>query len=509
MKTYRELLFRLFDDPQAFVDRGDGNSLLKEHFNGMPVNVLKPLLRHSDPCVRGTAVFVANELGSAAAELIDDVVPLINDSKPYTQLDALESVLVNAVGDQARKFVVIVSELERQDRPPGIGSLVLSLMGKAKYCQIEAAIGQVDQLQAEHRDTHVKGLELLLEGKDANAAKIAAFLEHPDDLMQKYGAIAAKQLLELSPELLHQAKLSKNRVVANFATETLDQYLGVPFVPTSHEAEHAPNRRSTMAKDRSENETLQLARTCIEVYRELAALHAEAFRPDLATLLRNLSRLLQRAQGAHCGEASAAAQESVTMFRELAAQWTGFFLPELAFSLDTLREGCTEGLARSLSASQESTSIWRRLSEQQPGQESDQQPEYFLPFLGQSLICHATILSAFDRRGEAVNVAQEAVGIYRKLSKSRPAFLSSLALSLNNLGQFLGDNGQFQEALSVVEDAVKVYGVLFEESPEKFMNRFATSIANLADRILDLNLELRENGTYVAARELLKRQNVR
>ena len=57
-------------------------------------------------------------------------------------------------------------------------------------------------------------------------------------------------------------------------------------------------------------------------------------------------------------------------------------------------------------------------------------------------------LSALGRREEALQAAQEAVDVYRKLAEANPqAFLPDLAMSLNNLGNRLSALGRREEAL--------------------------------------------------------------
>ncbi len=66
----------------------------------------------------------------------------------------------------------------------------------------------------------------------------------------------------------------------------------------------------------------------MEVYRGLAGERPDAFRPDLATSLNNLSLELRTWE-----EALAAIEEAVAIRRQLAARWLAAFQPALARSL--------------------------------------------------------------------------------------------------------------------------------------------------------------------------------
>jgi len=62
----------------------------------------------------------------------------------------------------------------------------------------------------------------------------------------------------------------------------------------------------------------------------------------------------------------------------------------------------------------------------------------------------ATILSEVGRSGEALEVAQEAVDLYRVLAQASPAaYTPNLAGALNNLATILSEEGQYEEALNV------------------------------------------------------------
>ena len=62
----------------------------------------------------------------------------------------------------------------------------------------------------------------------------------------------------------------------------------------------------------------------------------------------------------------------------------------------------------------------------------------------------ANRLSGVGRLGEALEAAQEAVGLYRDLAGGSPAaYTPDLAMSLNNLANILKEKGQYEEALNV------------------------------------------------------------
>ncbi len=79
---------------------------------------------------------------------------------------------------------------------------------------------------------------------------------------------------------------------------------------------------------------LQAAQEASDLYRELAALRPDVFRPDLATSLNNLATMLSKLGQRE--PALQAAQEAVDICRELAALRPDVFRPDLAMSLIVL-----------------------------------------------------------------------------------------------------------------------------------------------------------------------------
>ena len=108
-------------------------------------------------------------------------------------------------------------------------------------------------------------------------------------------------------------------------------------------------------------------------------------------------------------------------------------------------------------------------------------PDAFLPDLAMSLNTLANRLSELGRRQEALENAQQAVETYRKLAEANPdAFLPNFAASLNNLATFNSELGRRQEALENAQQAVEIRRKLAEANPDAFLPGLATSLNNLA-----------------------------
>ena len=91
-------------------------------------------------------------------------------------------------------------------------------------------------------------------------------------------------------------------------------------------------------------------------------------------------------------------------------------------------------------------------------------------------------LSDVGERGEALVVAREAVELYRVLAEASPqAYTPDLAASLNNLANRLSAVGERGEALRVAREAVELRRVLAEASPQAYTPDLAASLSNLAN----------------------------
>ena len=73
------------------------------------------------------------------------------------------------------------------------------------------------------------------------------------------------------------------------------------------------------------------------------------------------------------------------------------------------------------------------------------------------------------RRAEGLEVAQEAVTLYRELvGLNRDAYLPNLATSVNNLATQLAGVGRRAEGLEAAQEAVTLYRELSEHMPEMY-----------------------------------------
>ncbi|MER5399311.1 tetratricopeptide repeat protein, partial [Streptomyces sp. NPDC002599] len=284
-------------------------------------------------------------------------------------------------------------------------------------------------------------------------------LRHPDPLVP--AAIEVATQTETPTPLLHA--LTQIADALDTTLDTLRQ-LSDRLPHTSH------NLAETAA---------HLTQQLTDRYRALTATDPDAFLPDLATSLNNLS--VRLGDLGRREEALAAIEEAVTVRRKLAAARPDAFLPNLATSLNNLSVDLGELGRRedALTAIEEAVTVRRKLAAARP--------DAFLPSLATSLNNLSVDLGELGRREEALAAIEEAVTVRRKLAVARPdAFLPDLAMSLNNLSGRLGDLGRREEALAAIEEAVTVYRQLADAHPDAFLPNLATSLNNLSIQLGEL-----------------------
>lgn len=227
---------------------------------------------------------------------------------------------------------------------------------------------------------------------------------------------------------------------------------------------------------RASNEAVTLART-------LAASRPDAFLPDLAASLNNLSDHLFDL--ARREAALAAVEEAVTHNRALAAARPDAFLPDLAASLNHLSV-LLSTLGQpdaALDAVEEAVTHYRALAASRP-------EEFELAFV-LSLTTHVHMLWNLGRGEAAEAAAREALGICHKLAAARPEE-SKLGLTvavttlLTTLANVLGDLGGREAAEAAAHDAVRLCRKLATACPDEFEPGLAMSLINYSNRLNEL-----------------------
>jgi hypothetical protein len=197
------------------------NELLSEFHQGRPVEQLRPLLRSREPLVVRAASFIADELGSKAATLIDVVSELINFPDRHVRGNVIGSLLNCATTTHPTQIAAVVSLLDDPDWP--IRWKTMEFLSRAASYQLQAASRHFQRLDAS--SGHADGLNWLLSEDGRQAVHINDWISSDSPLSRKYGVIAATRIASLNQQPLRSATLSSDEDIQRFADSMLQMRL--------------------------------------------------------------------------------------------------------------------------------------------------------------------------------------------------------------------------------------------------------------------------------------------
>ena len=214
-KEAEELISEAFEDPVQFSERGRTFDLLQYYLEGYDIDSLRGFLQSDDLYMQSIGAFIATEMGSRAASLLDDLIPLLQTEDLGTRYDILESVAVCSDGQDAVSFRFVVEAMV-EDHAIEIRNRAMELVSMARRSQWEGALDNLDRRNTEHYTDHQKGLSRLLKGVDS-PGEIIGMLNSESSIIRKYGAIMAKTHADRFPLLKAEVFGSNDPDIRNFA----------------------------------------------------------------------------------------------------------------------------------------------------------------------------------------------------------------------------------------------------------------------------------------------------
>jgi hypothetical protein len=211
-----ELIERIFaegDDGQT------SNDLLKEMFDGYPVEKLIPLLRSDDDEIAKVGAFVAEELAAKAAPLMPDLKRLLGHRNRRVRFDIMDAVLLAATpddGEAIARAIALVNDPEQTIRGNALDFLVC-----ADREQLVAALPYVGDSDI------ATGLGWLLDTEespgDDGYAEIESRIDDADRLVRWFAAVAAMRISRRNLDPLNPDSLNLDTL--NHAAESSDEEL--------------------------------------------------------------------------------------------------------------------------------------------------------------------------------------------------------------------------------------------------------------------------------------------
>jgi tetratricopeptide (TPR) repeat protein len=229
------------------------------------------------------------------------------------------------------------------------------------------------------------------------------------------------------------------------------------------------------------------SREAVDMYGALAGARPDAFRPDLAMALGNLSN--HQAAIARRARASAATLQAVE--DAIRASEHGRALPPGDTWGQTYDQ---DRLSEALASMAEAVAIYRPLAVDRN--------QIFLPKLAGSLINLSTIQADLSLRSDAMASITEAVTICRALVDVRPAvYRRLLAISLGDLSVVQSRLHRREEALVSATEALAICRALAAAQPKAFRPDVARSLHRLAWLLDSVGRHQEAEGATIEARD--------
>jgi len=194
-----------------------------------------------------------------------------------------------------------------------------------------------------------------------------------------------------------------------------------------------------------------LASQAVGHYRQLAAARPDAFFPDLAMAVANLS--VRLSELGRREDALTAAEEAVLLCRQLTAARPDAFTPDLAGAVNNLARALSELGRRedALAAAEEAVALFRQLAAARP--------DAFTRNLAAALVTSGACLTKLSRLGDALAADQEAVDLYRSLQAAHPDVFGNIQMdALRNLVTALRSLNLDEEAERVERELTMLTG---------------------------------------------------
>jgi tetratricopeptide (TPR) repeat protein len=260
-------------------------------------------------------------------------------------------------------------------------------------------------------------------------------------------------------------------------------------------------------------ESLEAARECVALYRNVAADKPNSFNPELAEALDNLSSCLSGC--GHRAEAIKAASECAGVYRTLATREPRVFRPKLAEALQSIFR-CASRIDQqpmAIAAARESVALYGDLARESPS-EFDEKLAVAIDALIHGLSAHSDFKTAlevarvplivgfavdtshvFNRRlgavlnsflwrltgEERLEAQRRQVAVYRQLAGARPhVYTVQFAEALESLRDWSNDG---EEVLEAGRGCVILYRDLARDTPGVFDSRLAVVLSGLCMRL--------------------------
>jgi len=222
MKQAHQILQTLMAHPEACDDGRLVNELLLQFHRGYPVKHLEPMLSSQDERIVKTGIWLASELGSRAAALLQHVARLLAHPSRYVRYFAVDCMLTCTTRENGRELGAVIAMLADTDAV--VRWEVLNFMSRATRQQLQGALEFF--LRHEPDSPHARGLRWLLSEGGQDPVEAMSFLKSTNGLLRKYAVVAAVRISNFAREPLVLASSSDDADIRGFARDALTRFAG-------------------------------------------------------------------------------------------------------------------------------------------------------------------------------------------------------------------------------------------------------------------------------------------
>ncbi|MEU4626943.1 tetratricopeptide repeat protein [Actinoplanes sp. NPDC023801] len=324
---------------------------------------------------------------------------------------------------------------------------------------------------AASRNQHVKGwLDTMLSADPALAVYAGGVA------LSAVVPYTSPTLAETINRLLPERSLDLDPAAAILAQHLLDHSDDSP----EQRARRSGELASRLAHVGRWEQALASAEESASLYRQLAEVNSDAYLPDLAMALNGLGATLSDL--GRRKQALGPIEEAVGIYQGLAEVNPDAYLPGLAMALTNLGASLANlgRLEHALGPSEDAVAIYQGLAEVNP--------DAYLPDLAKALNNLGVRVVELGRLEQALDLAGDVVDIYQGLAEVNPdAYLPHLAMALNNLGANLMELGRPEQALGPTDLAVNIWRLLAEANPDAYLPDLAMALTNLGTSLSTLD----------------------
>jgi hypothetical protein len=196
------------------------NDLLREFGRGYPLDRLAKLLENKNEEVVKTGVWIASELGAAAAPFLHKIATFLDHSNPHVRLDAIDSILTCSTRKDEQIIASVILHLD--DTHSGVRWKSILFLVQQSEDLLGAALNFFNRNGG--YDVHVKGLSLLTSNTDEIRRKAAAYMNDENHVLRKYGVAVAARIAQADSSLLKLALQSQDLELKDFAESVVNIY---------------------------------------------------------------------------------------------------------------------------------------------------------------------------------------------------------------------------------------------------------------------------------------------